>query len=206
MYFIIYKTTNTVNGKEYIGAHKTAVIDDGYLGSGYQLRYAIKKYGRSSFIRDVLFIFDNSVDMYNKERELVNETYVTLKTNYNIVIGGQGGDRGVRHGKSGWQNPDFHKRPDIIAARINGSFKKGNDAWNKGLPGNRLGATNSNEMNDKISQTKKGKGTRGNNSKALRVQDDCGNVFECLLDCAEFHNIYKETVRIRIKNGRYTKL
>ena len=33
MYYIIYKTTNLINGKYYIGKHQTENLDDGYLVS-----------------------------------------------------------------------------------------------------------------------------------------------------------------------------
>jgi hypothetical protein len=46
MYYILYKTTNNVNGMIYIGQHTTNRLDDGYLGSGKRLRRAIKHYGR----------------------------------------------------------------------------------------------------------------------------------------------------------------
>lgn len=91
MFYIVYKTTNVVNGKVYIGAHQTKNLDDGYLGSGYQLRYAIKKYGKDSFTQEILFNFENRQEMYDKERELVTEDFISEKTNYNIRIGGQGG-------------------------------------------------------------------------------------------------------------------
>jgi hypothetical protein len=46
MNYFIYKTTNLLNGKYYIGMHVTNQIDDGYLGSGKYLNNAIKKYGK----------------------------------------------------------------------------------------------------------------------------------------------------------------
>ena len=90
-YFIIYKTTNTLNQKYYVGKHKTDDLNDGYLGSGLALNRAIKKYGKDVFKREILFLFDNQVDMENKEKEIVNEQLLADPLCYNIGIGGQGG-------------------------------------------------------------------------------------------------------------------
>ena len=43
-YGIIYKTTNLVNGKIYVG--QTTRDDENYIGSGSVLLQAVKKYGR----------------------------------------------------------------------------------------------------------------------------------------------------------------
>lgn len=43
--YTIYKTTNKIDGKIYIGKHETQDLKDGYLGSGTHLKRAIKKYG-----------------------------------------------------------------------------------------------------------------------------------------------------------------
>jgi len=53
-YFIVYKTTNTVNGKIYIGAHATYNLEDGYKGSGTYLKVAFKKYGKDNFTTEVI--------------------------------------------------------------------------------------------------------------------------------------------------------
>lgn len=91
MYYTIYKTTNLINGKIYIGMHKTQDLDDNYLGSGKILRRAINKHGVDNFIKEYLFIFDNQEDMNNKEKELVSEEFIKEDTNYNLKIGGDGG-------------------------------------------------------------------------------------------------------------------
>lgn len=49
--YIIYKTTNLVNGKFYVGQHYQKSSEfDGYLGSGIKILNAIKKYGKENFI------------------------------------------------------------------------------------------------------------------------------------------------------------
>ena len=48
----IYKTTNLINGKIYVG--KSLYLPDGYLGSGLRLSGAIKKYGKNNFRREIL--------------------------------------------------------------------------------------------------------------------------------------------------------
>ena len=90
MYYTIYKTTNNINGKYYIGKHKTSNLDDMYMGSGKILKHAIKKHGIDNFIKEYLFIFDNEEDMNNKEAELVSKEFVKEDTNYNLNIGGKG--------------------------------------------------------------------------------------------------------------------
>ena len=86
--YIVYKTTNIVNKKFYIGVHRTPQELDLYLGSGLILRLAVSKYGRENFVRETLFVFDCKVDAYNKERELVDPTD---PMSMNLRNGGDGG-------------------------------------------------------------------------------------------------------------------
>ena len=87
MYYTIYKITNRINGKYYIGKHQTKNLNDNYFGSGKLIQAAIKKYGIDNFTKDILFIFDNEDDMNKKEKEIV----VISEQTYNLCEGGQGG-------------------------------------------------------------------------------------------------------------------
>lgn len=96
MKFIVYCTTCKVNGKIYIGVHKTENpnVFDGYIGNGLKIGYniknpktafqhAVKKYGYSNFVRNTLFVFDNEEEAYLKEKEIVTLEFIRQKSNYN---------------------------------------------------------------------------------------------------------------------------
>ena len=84
MFYTIYKITNSVNGKIYIGSHKTTDINDNYMGSGKYLKYAQNKYGIDNFVKTILFVFDTPELMYKKEAELVNECFLLKENTYNL--------------------------------------------------------------------------------------------------------------------------
>jgi hypothetical protein len=91
MYYTIYQITNNVNGKIYIGAHKTSDIDDDYFGSGKRIGYAIAKHGIKNFQKSILFTFNTAEEMYAKEKELVSQEFVIREDTYNMKVGGFGG-------------------------------------------------------------------------------------------------------------------
>lgn len=110
MYYIVYQTTNIVNGKLYIGCHKTTDIKDDYIGSGTVLQQAIKKYGRENFIRQTIAIFDHPEDAFRLETEIVNEEFVSREDTYNIKLGGHGG----------WDHVNGQMTEDQMNRRIKG--------------------------------------------------------------------------------------
>ena len=91
MYYIIYKTTNILNNKFYIGKHQTNNLKDSYIGSGKALVQAIKKYGRQNFKFEILFYLNSEEEMNAKEKEIVTEEFVKNPQTYNLTVGGEGG-------------------------------------------------------------------------------------------------------------------
>jgi hypothetical protein len=90
-HYIIYKTTNLINGKFYIGKHTTNNKNDSYLGSGLALTNAIKKYGKENFKKEILFECDSEEELSLKEFEIVTEQLCKDPQCYNICRGGYGG-------------------------------------------------------------------------------------------------------------------
>ena len=89
MLYYIYKITNLINGKIYIGKHQTTNIDDDYFGSGKCLNAAFKKYGLENFRKDILLFLTNAEELALEERLVVNEDFVKRPDTYNLSIGGQ---------------------------------------------------------------------------------------------------------------------
>lgn len=102
MKYIVYKTTNMVNSKFYIGVHNGS--NDGYLGSGSLLKEAIRKYGRDCFIRETISTFDTSEEAYEYEKSLITDDLISSSDCYNIGPGGYGGD------KISYLDPDRKKK------------------------------------------------------------------------------------------------
>jgi len=89
---IIYKTTNLINGKIYIGKDKHN--DPNYYGSGKRFNDAVKCYGKENFKKDVIEYCTDYDHMSEREKYWINELD-SLHINgkgYNLTEGGEGGD------------------------------------------------------------------------------------------------------------------
>ena len=87
-YYYLYRITNLLNNKIYIGVHQTSNINDRYLGSGKLLKADIQKYGRNSFKKEILEYFNTKEEMLYREAEIVNKNFYLREDTYNIMPGG----------------------------------------------------------------------------------------------------------------------
>ena len=111
----IYKITNNVNGKIYVGKRscKCDIQDDKYFGSGTRLKYAIKKYGKQNFTKTIIDTCDTLEQVYELERFIVDAEFIKRTDNYNLVIGGpnliMNGESNPNYGKRGINTSQFGK-------------------------------------------------------------------------------------------------
>jgi len=134
----IYKITNLINNKIYIGKDTTS--DPNYFGSGLLINRAKQKYGLSKFIKEI-------IDETNDYNELsVKEIYWInfYKSNdrsigYNISSGGDGGDTLSNH-------PDL----ELIREKISNNSKTKGKTYEEVF-----GIENAKIYKDKLSKSNK---------------------------------------------------
>ena len=79
----IYKTTNLINDKIYIGqCSKTPENSLQYLGSGINISRAIKKYGKQNFKKDILCVCKTQ-----KQLDTLEEFYIKKYNSTNVITG-----------------------------------------------------------------------------------------------------------------------
>ena len=147
MYYI-YRITNKINGKTYIGQHKYKKLNDNYMGSGKLVRRAQKKYGMENFEKEILYsriqyketADDMEIFAITKERALG-------KAEYNIADGGTGGNL-----VEGTRFSEEHKR------RISEALKghKVSEETKKKISEVNKGKKRSEEVKQKLSEAHKG--------------------------------------------------
>jgi group I intron endonuclease len=162
----IYKITNIVNGKCYIGVttkenpnerwsnHKSAIRHD--RGCPF-LQKAVKKYGEESFTFEVLIIcFDE--DVFKFENEYIVKHNTMSPNGYNVAVGGIRGPSflGKTHSEETKQiisikSKKYHSRPEVKEKqrqraiefnkqRNTSELLKKSEKWQKALAEGRIGA------------------------------------------------------------------
>jgi len=90
-YHYIYKTTNTLSGRYYIGMHSTDNLEDGYLGSGTYLKRSINKHGKENHLIEILEFLNSRRELAAREKKIVSLQEIAKKQCMNLKVGGEGG-------------------------------------------------------------------------------------------------------------------
>lgn len=176
----IYRTTNTVNGKMYVGLHNGAKKD--YIGSGLLLKQAIAKYGKESFTREILETCSTDEELRAAEIKWINElNCIDSDEYYNIAKGGRGGDTGVR--------PDTKLHKKSIKASWDKYSKEEKEARGKILSKARL-------------EQGTAKGNKNPNASKIEVNNVA---YDTIKDAAKALNIPYSSMKTAAQNGKSKK-
>ena len=170
-HYLIYKITNNLNGKIYIGKHKTENIDDGYMGSGNLIQRAIKKYGIENFTKEILFDVYGEDLMNFLEEAIVDEAFVSRKDTYNIAVGGKGGFSPVCSEETRKKISEAMKgKKHRLGTHQSDEWKRNMSERMKGNKWN-IGKHLSEEQRRKISEANKGKGHPHSEETKLKISN-----------------------------------
>ena len=139
----IYKITNIINGKIYIGKHSTDNLNDGYMGSGVYIKMSQKKYGIENFTKEYL-VFCDKEDKLNWFEKFYIKKYGSTDINigYNLTKGGDGSlgrlcTEEIKNKISKSKIGKTHigvKHTEETKNKLSESHK-GTEPWNKGKKG-----------------------------------------------------------------------
>ena len=116
--YSIYRFTNKINGKIYIGktcqhpsTRKSQHINASKSGSNFILHSAIRKYGIEVFEFDVIYNALDENSMSKAEVEFILQYNCCIlddpKCGYNMTRGGEGFSSETGKKYAGWNNPDY---------------------------------------------------------------------------------------------------
>ncbi len=171
---IIYKTTNLINGKIYVGLDTKNI--PGYLGSGLLIKRAIKKHGIENFTKEILEECENIKELSDKEIYWINKLNSRdKKVGYNIMTGGYGGDT-------------LTNNPNIKEIKK----KMSNSADRKGVKNSMYGKKHKPETIEKMKSIKIGKydGTNNPTARKLYEYNESGNYIKTWEYCKEAADFY----------------
>lgn len=204
-HFFIYKITNLINNKIYIGQHVTTNVNDDYMGSGDHIKNAIKKYGIENFKKEIIAECSSFDEMNDLEKELVNQDFVNNPNTYNHAIGGSYGWKNCLKYKSEEEIYEIRKNAGdtIINLMKDPEYRKlhaekiSNGLKEAGFdPRTFLGKTHSNETKRKMSETHK----RNDHQKGEK-NSQFGKCWICNLDLQENKSIKKEELNTWLEKG-----
>ena len=215
----IYKITNLVNGKMYIGQsidiykrwkeHNNIAFRTTSKSYNYPLYKAIRKYGIDNFKFEI--IEECSIEKLNDKEIYYIDKYNTCIFNknsfgYNMTLGGEG-HRGYKHSEETKQKISKNHadmsgencycygkhRSEEIKQKISNSRKGKYGGINHPL----YGKHHTQETKDKISEANKGK------EGYIRHKVICENmIFKSIKECSEYYNVNRQTMGMWLNHTR----
>ena len=187
----VYKITNKVNGKFYIGVHKGCMDD--YWGSGIAIKRAVEKYGYDNFDKEILHTYNNKDTAYLKESELVDKDN---ELSYNLNDGGFGGWEYVNNECINGFKDKHHtaETKQFLSDKFKGMSRSPDTEWKKGKLPHNTGKEWSQETKDKISKSLTGR-------KRSKESNEKNSQFNLQWNDNPFRKPWKELV-----GGKYDDL
>lgn len=160
---VIYKITNLLNGKIYVG--KDSKNNPNYYGSGELITKAIKKYGKENFNKEILEVCSSLDELNEREKFWITQMDSrNKKIGYNIAEGGNGGI--LWNGdapNTGVEFSEIHKYKisNSLSGRVLSDGHKNNISLNhadvSGENNPMFGKKHTDEVKNIISKTNKGR-------------------------------------------------
>lgn len=223
----IYKTTNLVNGKIYIGQKMSEPSKSTYyIGSGVKLVNAIKKYGKSNFVKEILCECQTQVELNAMEKhyiKLFNSQDNSI--GYNILEGGEGFGRNLQvpwnKGRIGvyteeqlanYSNAAKNRKIDPVNEHIRrnkiGDSRRGvqlPETWKKNISISRKNMSESEKV--MLSNRMKHRHESGTGGNYKKIQDnDTGIVYNSIKDCMAALNISWHIYTKLFKEGKFNNI
>lgn len=161
IYYTVYRVTNKVNGKYYIGKHTTRDPYDDYMGTGTVITRAIQAYGIDAFEKQVLYFCESEEHAFEVESQLVTEDLINDPQCYNMRIGGKGGWKHSAESKETMREKALLRPPKSAETRkkissVHTGRKRSAETINK-LSAANIGKKHSAEARAKMSKQKLGR-------------------------------------------------
>jgi len=205
-YHVIYKITNTITGKFYIGMHSTNDLTDGYMGSGIRIKNSIRKYGVENHKFEIIKECANREELALSESRIITNDLLNNPLCLNLKSGGEkvnlvGGNlsretktKMSEASKQKWADPEYKAKMKKIHSEREHSYHH-----IEAMTLAKLGVPRSIETKRKVSIA--GKGKKLNCGQKAIVIDgveytDCYTAANCL-------GIPRTTIQSRIKNLKF---
>jgi len=169
----IYKTTNLINNKIYIG--KSTKTNRHYLGSGKIILRAIKKYGKENFKREVIEDNIENTNILNQREIYWIDFYDSRNpiVGYNITKGGSGTNLcGEKNGMFGKNHTEESKRLMSLhktGVKMSDEFREMASIHSSGSRNPNYGVISTDEKKAKISSSEQGKKVKNKISQYVGV-------------------------------------